>query len=375
MPETRLRYPMLNFDIDKNVDSIQQIVNTPATDERAKSMGIIVKGPGGGKTRALEELKMKISKDRNGQCLAVAITYSARWMLEESEFRYILKVLYPSKIKDQDYIVTVGVVSSIITRMASVLYGIPLLEIQALFCKEAELMPKVGIRSFYLVLVAFIKAVVEDMRIRGGVLQQGRPIDSFVLFIDETKVISDKLGLMGITCDVLSVIRQAFFRTELEECVQIGTALVISSLAFNRAFLTGSGRRMCTPLELPPRLNSDEVVEKWWLKQLSPSVSAVVMASEESVVSLRLLAALSAQTPRAVQLCGELLATRLNAGEPLTLELNNLIMTKLVQVIIVKYGSGLELPRLEYMLPYSCNIGCCRLQSQLNERAGVMTLR
>ena len=348
MPETRLRYPMLNFDIDKNVDSIQQIVSTPATDERAKSMGIIVKGPGGGKTRSLEELKMELNKDRNGQCLAVAITYNARWMLEVSEFRYILKVLYPSEIKDEDYIVTVGVVFSVITRMASVLYGIPLLEIQALFCKEAASMPKVDIISFYLVLVAFIKAVVEDMRIRGGVLQQGRPIDSFVLFIDESKVVGDKLGLMGITGDVLAVIRQAFFHGELDVSAKIGTALVKSSLVFDKAFLTGSGR-VCTPLELPLRLDSVEVVEKWWLQQLSPSVSAMIMASEESIVSLRLLAAVSAQLPRAVQLCGELLATRLNAGEPLNLHLFNVIMPKLVQAISARYGSGLKLPPLKYM--------------------------
>ena len=344
-PETRLRSPLLNFDIENNMKSIKGMINTDAYNERAKGLVIIVQGPGAGKTRSCEELKMTLNEQDDGKCLAVAITYNSLWSLEASEFNYILALLYPSKKDDKHHIIKVGLVFSVITRMTSVLYGIPFVDSRIIYRHAIESMPLpvVDIIDFRLVLVAYIKAIVEDMRQRGQ-----RPINSFVLFMDETKVISDRLENMGVTgtSTMLDIIRQVVLGTELQDCAELRSALVISSLVYVPSF---KSNRAQTELQLPRMLDSDKVVYEWWLELLTPSVKASIIASPRDTASLRLLAALSAQLPRAVQICGELLADRLNAGETLNLKLIDLVMSELLKEIKIRYSLQVDLPPPEVM--------------------------
>ena len=241
-PQIRLKQPMINFDINQNINDINTMINTPATSYTSKFLGVIIKGHGGGKTRALEEIKMTLNAENNG-CLAVAITYDFNWYAKDDECMSILSTLYPTKTDKSMYIRKVGIIYSIITRMTSMLYGYPLHIVQDIYNKEVINMPKISIISFRLVLIAFIKATIVDMRTRGGgpvtnlmkssknqqfeTRFSGRPVTSLVVLIDETKLINNIFE--KYTNDLFKGVIETILGEQMEEHIGIKAALVLSS--------------------------------------------------------------------------------------------------------------------------------------------------
>ena len=309
----KLQYPVIGFDIKANMELINDSLNAPEFDQQ-KHVSVVVKGQGGGKTRILEELKISLNNDMSNT-LAVAITYNTEWRLTKWEFNSNAIIsLYPDKVNDEDHIVAVGVVYSVITRLTSMLYGCPFERAQGVLEQVIPHLPplKLALTHFPLLLVAFIKAVVEDKR------QRGRPVDRFVLLIDETTKADEILLLKDIeNADPFAIIRHVFLGSDLQRYAGVEAALVMSSLTTtNLLHGTDSGHEY-VPLLMPDTLDNTEIVWKWWLPQLDPLVRESIMASPRSLAVLRVFAAVCAQSPRAAEICGRYLASRLNAGIPL----------------------------------------------------------
>ena len=86
----KLQYPIIGFDIEANMELINDSLNAPELDQQ-KHVSVVVKGQGGGKTRVLEELKISLNNDMSNT-LAVAITYNTEWRLTKWEFNSVRRV-------------------------------------------------------------------------------------------------------------------------------------------------------------------------------------------------------------------------------------------------------------------------------------------
>ena len=261
----------------------------------------------------------------------------------------VIIALYPDKVNDEDHVVAVGVVYSVITRLTSMLYGCPFERAQGVL---EQLIPqltslKLGLAQFPLLLVAFIKAVVEDMR------QRGRPVDRFVLLIDETTKVDEILLLKDIkNSDPFAIIRHVFLGSDLQQYAGVKAALVMSSLTTTNLLHGADSGLEYRPLIMPDTLDSTEVVLKWWLPQLGPAVRESISASPRSIAVLRMFAALCAQSPRAAEICGHYLAGRLNAGVPLDAALVKDVISELPGRVNNQYALAFvpDLPRMHAYL-------------------------
>jgi hypothetical protein len=83
-PEKRLKNPMLSFDLDGKVKAILE--SAALTGAREKPALAILRGTGGGKTRALEELRMALHMKEQVMC--VAITFNSKWNIRNSDVEF-----------------------------------------------------------------------------------------------------------------------------------------------------------------------------------------------------------------------------------------------------------------------------------------------
>ena len=120
--------------------------------------------------------------------------------------------------------------------------------------------------DFHLVLIAFIQAVVDDMRQRGR-----RRIDNFVLLIDGGQKPHEMLWLFHNEVkvpDLWRVVVKAFTEPEIKRYTGIKTALVIAALPWFDVIYTSEGQK-CRSLVTPAVLDSTEIVKYIWLPLLN----------------------------------------------------------------------------------------------------------
>ena len=186
--------PMLNLDYHSNIDIINTVLNTPAyTCPHGKDVLTLISGHNSGKTRICEELKLKINSNTNvNNILAITITFSNNWPMDFYDLYHYCSTLHYEADNDSNTM-AINMVYSVIARITSMLYGCDIETAHFIPKRRGDLatfFPKVdlNITDIHLVLIAYIKAATETMRI-----QTGRDIDSIVLFIDDAHYPTDHI--------------------------------------------------------------------------------------------------------------------------------------------------------------------------------------
>lgn len=102
--------PLVDFDPCKGAELVRRGAMLPAS--RKKYLVGVLRGSGGGKIRALEEVKYQVMlRDKRMDSLAIAITFNSNWEISQ----------FDKKICDDEDVRTVF---ATIRRMASCFYGV-----------------------------------------------------------------------------------------------------------------------------------------------------------------------------------------------------------------------------------------------------------
>ena len=316
--ERYLHRPMLSFDYYTNIDMITNVLNTPPVKGmKGKDVLTVITGLSGGKARIIEELKMKMNAEINNNTLAVSITYSLDWSMVSCELDKFESELYPDA---EERRVSVGMVFTVINRLARMLYRSRYGWLDNISINKLS---KVPMADFHLVLIAFIQAVVDDMRQRGG-----RPIDNFVLLIDGGHKPYEVLQFSKVKIpDLWRVVVKALTGPDIERYTGIKTALVIAALPWFDVAYAGEGQ-VCRSLVTPAVLDCAEIVEHIWLPQLQQAYHPF---PPSSVARLELLAATCAQMVGTVHGVGDGIFEWLNKGESIESVLSSELMSRLDQ--------------------------------------------
>lgn len=294
MPAERLALPLLSFKTENEVAKVMDMTAL-AADPRNKSLVAVVRGTGGGKTRALEELRFALLQQKG--LLALAYTYNAgmgmsaadsAWAEDSSLSRAKqARVCYPF---------------TVVARLACSLYGqelssieVPLRRAVRLFdFEEWDLS-----RDFDVEMIrGFIIHAVRKLRSAGTTVQE------VVVLADEVlKVQEDFERNFGIppNKDITSVLRKAMLDQEIMGDLRSG--LVISSLAPSPLGKTLSERGV-VPVELAP-LIPEAIVRDWW-----------GIADAKHQDKLIATAAALCDLPRAVQFAHDYIKTRSTTDAP-----------------------------------------------------------
>ena len=229
---------------------------------RAKNLIATVRGSGGGKTRMLEELRR--ATNRRDDAVAIGLTFKNNMGYDKELEKFV-----------HDEGTGVNIILSIICRICCVVYHDPVKDI--LKKSRKELQPELSQDSFLhwrgilmdaskslkchsstdvKLLRVFIQHVMKQLTINGMV------INDFVLLLDEIMYVEDGTSSLA---SALSFLNQAILSSVFESSdgKLINMALVLSSLVIPPHGLQLSGRKI-KALELPPELNVDDVMNKWW---------------------------------------------------------------------------------------------------------------
>lgn len=247
-PKSTMRQPLIAFDVSRAVEEMKKIAGMEL-DNRNKPVGAILRGIGGGKTRALEEMRrFMLNTD---DVLPIAITFNGRWLVNE--------VLddWPGATVRASYAL------SLIARMASVLYGISFEAAHDSLLGYVD--PFMNTPSFSTNAIrAFVNHTIGAVnKVRG---ERGA-VNYVIVMVDEAtqmeEYISEKFGVKSITSTLQSALLGEEFTTD--EAINVNIALLISSLKIGAFGLTPS-RRGIHQIKLPDQLPASEVVDSWWLR-------------------------------------------------------------------------------------------------------------
>jgi hypothetical protein len=238
-----LQYPLIDFDVNEIVDDILQECELPPS-QRIKPVRAIVRGSGGGKTRALVETRIGLL-NREG-VLALAITFNSKWSITSStdswpgvdstELKYAL---------------------SVCSRLLSVSSGIDLDDVSS---KMEEILPTFADKKNAKAAVAVIRECLKFI-VRGVNSASAIKIKNVVLLCDESKSIEDEFKKIGLG----SILRQAVLNERIDKNdEELNAAVVVSSLSAEIfKDVTSSGRASRVTI-LPSRLNGTSIVRDWW---------------------------------------------------------------------------------------------------------------
>ena len=264
-----MSHPLIDIDIVAVAKKILDGSTTPGT--RSKEFFALVTGMGRGKTRFLVELDLELKKHPN--VCSVAITFNHFWDSPPG-------IVSRSPGQETDYHTLKRVYAvAIVSRIVSIHYHMPfddaLLLIERLARENLHLHAKDLIREC-------VRFIVAQMR------RDGRPIDRFVLLVDESMKIEKTLRAP----DIHNVLRSALLDLQLmDESTEqpLAVDLVMSSLDIKSTGVSSSGRGIVS-LTTPTRLDSTKVLKGWVRK-----------GNESDIKMLSLIECLS-PLPRAVEI-------------------------------------------------------------------------
>ena len=213
-------------------------------DPRRKPLLVCVRGMGSGKTRLFEELRREMYLDPNVLPIAVTFNGYTEYGANDIEFE-------PRNEQDNKMRAVQSASISIITRMASVFYGLDLNKVQALVNDQIDnLKYSFDREDLY---ITFIQLM------RHQLAEAGCGVNTFVLYVDETVRLHDELSKKyGRDIDLLSPLRSAVLDN------LPNSTLALSSLKAKIPGITTSGRLLKT-LPQAERLDPSEILKKWWI--------------------------------------------------------------------------------------------------------------
>ena len=334
-PHYTMSIPLLNL----NPSALAHKVLTAAEmepDTRSKPVCATVRGQGGGKTRALEEIRRAILGTRPN-VLPIAITFNKdsdsdidSWgAVETPQLYYAL---------------------SLVARMASSFYDISFAKARNLLLLSLPALIEFGVLNFedlhILMIREFVVIMMEAMS------AHNRTVDTFVLLIDEAVRMERKMQSMKsfqrqLDGDVqmTSVISAALLNKKLtfspsggQPHQPINAALLISSLQVSPVGKSPSSRDV-EPIVLAESLDPHTILEKIW----HPCFKHRSSLSKKEADTLLLIAAMVNTLPRMVESVDTFFRTGNNSNVPIDEQLVSDLLIYLMEKTNSRY-SGFTLP-------------------------------
>jgi hypothetical protein len=291
---------------------------------RIKNVIMTVRGSGGGKTRMLEEIRRKVNERYDG--VAIAVTFNNLTDYNSIKERFIINHHHHHDCG------AFNLILSIICRLCCIIYGYSFEE-SVLRMKNLQFLDSLDMNCDILQL--FIQHIINQ------ITKNGTKLKDFILMIDEVARIDDGSGSLN---SALSIITKAMLNTPFKsfDGNPIRTALILSSLVITPYGTSTDSSRKIRTLQLPPELNVDDVLNKWWLPLLSSKDKTklkVASLSDWDKFKLRLLANTINTLPRALEEAGTNIMNRLQCKDAIDDELISSVFDS-IKKMLQYYATG-----------------------------------
>jgi len=295
-PTRTMARPMIDFVVEEATQEVISTSNDPPN-PRSKRVVTIARGMGGGKTRAMEEIRRNLLRRKS--TLPFGITFnndseisSDPWL--KSKFRK--QILNRKKIRDEGLYAL-----SVCARVLSATFGVPYSKEKLLIDDNLHRLDWESTDAVTMIreTLKFVTRCVNEAREASSVER----VDTVVLLMDESLRADTFLD----DDDFGKYVRQAL----LNENLGFHAALVISDLGFLPDDLsTPFSSRSVAVLELPARLCSEKIVSTWWFPPDEP-----IKLTPEQQNFFELIAASLNNMPRAVEIAVDFLRVEANKEE------------------------------------------------------------
>eukprot|EP01012_Entosiphon_sulcatum_P020599 TRINITY_DN25512_c0_g1_i1.p1 TRINITY_DN25512_c0_g1~~TRINITY_DN25512_c0_g1_i1.p1 ORF type:complete len:341 (-),score=45.10 TRINITY_DN25512_c0_g1_i1:133-1134(-) len=210
-------------------------------DEREKCVMYIVRGPGTGKTRSLEAIRMRLGATEG--FLVLPITFNSRFGLQH-EAEPPIEQLGNVRQAARTFIVAVA------KRMLAVFYNLPMED-----KRLAKLFDDIDVGMEEIVRQTVVHIVKKA--------QRHRNINSFLLLVDELQLAEGVINRLFALRDkdIAFALRSAMLDVEIVPGMYQG--LLVAGLTAQSVGWTDSGRGI-TPIRIPPSHEPAEIVDQWW---------------------------------------------------------------------------------------------------------------
>lgn len=289
-PEVTMSIPLLHEkELLKNVDSVLEVCDI-APGPRFKPLSAVVRGQGGGKTRALVTLQRDLLKKE--EVLALAMTYNSYWSAGDAMFDTWDRK-FPDLTPEQFYAL------SLTSRLLSMYHETELFYIEQEMIAHLHCLPDKWMSTE--LIQACVVYMVDRLSIQR--LESGRaPISKCALLMDEVLLFENFMAKKFLPRDYTSIARSALLNKPINSILMqkpINVSLVMSSLQASAIGATSSSRAI-RPIALPAKLNTKEIVSCIWEKT-------------DHVVQYELIAEVLNNLPRLVQFAKEFLVNNATA--------------------------------------------------------------
>lgn len=259
-----LSAPLIDLPIEDIADMVLKTCDDWAND-RAKALLAIVRGMGGGKTRALEELRRSLLREN---VLPLAITFNSSMNFDPNEIKLC-------RTAEHSFAV------SVLVRLTISLYGISQDTVRRkylkAFCNLAHKHTAVDL------IRGFLWHAAE--KIRKARNQPKHAKIRLVVLVDEAVKVE-----AAFQEDILRVLRDAVLgNTSTQFLIGPGitSTMVVSSLLLLPVLKTSSGRKI-VPIVLPATLDCDRVLHEWWMPDKSSVVDYALKLAHLKFVAIAL---------------------------------------------------------------------------------------
>jgi len=280
-PETLL-LPYTGVNIEGIVKDIIEVSKLSTSAPRRKCLLATLRGVGGGKTRMIEEARIRLGL-LYPNWLPIAVTFNHLSTISSYEYMW----------KDPNLIIACAVCC----RMMAAIYNITTTTMQI----RMKVVLK-GIENSEDALMMSQLAenlIVGTVQHIAGRVKRVKPaVDSLVLFIDESAKLIEHPSYPAEVSDGYALLRQTILGGRVGEAFK--TSLVMTSLSVSVFGTTESGQGI-KPVVLASKLSGDHIVDRMWMPFFSGS-SSPIDARERSM--LKWLAASVGAAPRLVELMG-----------------------------------------------------------------------
>jgi hypothetical protein len=288
-PEALL-LPYTGVNIDGIAQDIIKVSKLPTSAPRMKYLLATLRGVGGGKTRMIEETRIRLGL-LYPNWLPIAVTFNHNTSISDYECDW----------KDPSMIVAFAVCC----RMIATVYNLPIGKAQ---CRLDEVLKGVGRRKKS---GAEMRLLTEDLivgtvqHIAERVKRVKPTVDSMVLFIDESARLIENCNYpKGGKIDGYALLRQTILGGRVDKILK--TSLVMTSLSVS-VFGTTESDRIIKPIVLASALSVDHIVDRMWIPSLASSTTPI---GNSEKAMLKWLAAAVSAAPRLVELMGTALQAK-----------------------------------------------------------------
>ena len=279
-PEILSSFPLIDFDASSFAKDLITSAKI-APNRRRKSLFATVRGAGGGKTRALTEIRKCLLQNNHDDVLVLGVTFNSVWTPDDYDVWEGIQT--PSK----------SYALSLVSRMISVYFQANLNYVSALIRESVPMMETIKRLQAEEIIKVFIVWMTETIQ------KYRKNVSVFILLLDEVVAMDSFIKKRFSIDDPTSIVRRSLLNQEFmtQSNNKLNVGLAISSLNVLSIGKTDTGRAIC-PIALPSKLNCSIVVEEVWAKSL-------MACSDTEMYRLKLIAETINSAPRLVEMVND----------------------------------------------------------------------